>query len=98
MLPKIDRYSQYKLRTFAKSVPEDVEVSTYQIIKPSLTFYARRKIKKFDSIEKIQEKLNQEKKFAFVTKKKLLEDVQLENFYIWGKDNRYIFITNFPVR
>ncbi len=98
LLPKTDKYSQYRLRTFAKSIPEDVEIATYQIIKPSLVFYAGRKIEKFDSIEKIQEKLNQGNKFAFVTKKKLLNNISLENSYIWGKDSRYIFITNYPVK
>ena len=98
LLPKIDRHSQHMLRAFAKTLPRNVQLSTYQIIKPSLTFYSGRKIKKYDSIEKIQEKLNRKKKFAFVTKKKLLEDVQLSNSYVWGKDSRYVFITNYPVK
>ncbi len=98
LLPKIDMHSQYMLRAFAKSLSRNVQLSTYQIIKPSLTFYGRRKIKKYDSIEKVQEKLNQEKKFAFVTKRKLLEGIQLSNSYIWGKDSRYVFITNYPVK
>jgi 4-amino-4-deoxy-L-arabinose transferase-like glycosyltransferase len=97
-LPKIDRYSQFRLRTFAQHVPKDVEVATYQIVKPSITFYARRKIEKIDSIKKIQENLDQENKFAFVTKKKLLKDIQLSNSYIWGKDSRYVFITNYSVK
>ena len=96
-LPKIDKHSQYMLRTFAKSIPKDVEIATYQIIKPSLTFYARRKIEKFDSIKEIQEKLIQEKKFAFTTKKKLLDNIELKNSYVWGKDSRYIFITNYKI-
>ena len=97
LLPKIDRHSQLMLRTFAQSVPKDSELATYQIVKPSLTFYGRRKIEKFDSIEKIQEKLIQETKFAFVTKKNLLNDIQLSNSHIWGEDSRYIFITNFTL-
>ena len=97
-LPKIDRHSQFRLRTFAQYVPKDVELATYQIVKPSITFYARRKIEKIDSIEKIQEKLDQENKFAFVTKKKLLNGIELKNSYVWGKDSRYIFITNYPVK
>ncbi len=96
-MPKIDKHSQYQLRIFAKSLPHNVQLATYQIIKPSLTFYRRRKIKKYDSIEKIQDKLNQKKKFAFVTKKKLLDGIELTNSYIWSKDSRYIFITNYPV-
>lgn len=94
-LPKIDMYSQYKLRTFAKSLPRNVQLATYQIIKPSITFYGRRKIKKYDSIEKIQNRLNQKRKFAFVTKKKLLNNIELTNSHIKGKDSRYVFIANF---
>lgn len=98
LLPKIDKHSQYMLRTFAEDCPRNVQLATYQIIKPSLTFYGKRKIKKYDSIEKIQEQLNQEEKFAFVTKKKLLDNVSLEYSYVWGKDSRYVFITNYPVQ
>ncbi len=97
-LPKIDKHSQYMLRKFAKSTPGEVMVATYQIIKPSLTFYGKRKIKKYDSIEDIQEKLNAKEKFAFVTKKSLLSNLELTNSYVWGEDNRYIFITNYPLK
>lgn len=98
LLPKIDNHSQYMLRKFAKSMPRDVKVATYQIIKPSLTFYGKRKIKKYDSIDEIQEKLNAKEKFAFVTKKSLLNNLELTNSYVWGEDNRYIFITNYPLK
>ena len=95
LLPKIDECSQQMLRTFAKSILKDVELSTYQIVKPSLTFYSERKIEKFDSIEEIQEKLSQESKFAFVTKRTLLDGVELKNSYVWDKDSRYVFVTNY---
>ena len=98
LMPKIDRYSQANLRIFAKTLPRNVQLATYQIIKPSLTFYGKRKIKKYDSIEKIQDKLNQKKRFAFVTKKKLLDGVELKNSYVWDKDSRYIFVTNYPAK
>ncbi len=95
VMPKIDKHAQSKLRIFARSIPPDVEISTYQIIKPSLTFYSKRKIEKYDSLTKIQEKLDQPAKFAFVTKKKLLENASLNNVYLWGKDDRYVFYKNY---
>ncbi|MBI2996409.1 MAG: glycosyltransferase family 39 protein [Candidatus Melainabacteria bacterium] len=98
LLPKTDKHSQLLLRSFAKSIPKDVEIATYEIVKPSLIFYAGRHINKFNSIEKIQEKLNEENKFAFVAKKKLLEGVTLNNSYLWGSDSRYVFYTNYPVK
>ncbi|MBI3590381.1 MAG: glycosyltransferase family 39 protein [Candidatus Melainabacteria bacterium] len=98
LLPKIDRHSQLLLRKFALTVPRDVEVGMYKIIKPSLTFYARRQIKNIDSLDELQEKLNQKEKFAFVTKRKFLEGVTLENSYVWQADSRYIFCTNYPLR
>lgn len=97
LLPKIDKHAQYLLRTFAKSIPFDCEIATYQIIKPSLTFYAKRQIKKINSIEDLQRRLDEEKRFAFVTKKKLLDGIKLENAYPWGADSRYIFFTNYPL-
>ncbi len=95
LLPKIDKHSQYLLRTFAKDMPRDVEISTYQIVKPSLTFYAKRKIGKIDNFKKLQERINSEKKFAFVTKKTFLEGKTLINVSKWGSDNRYVFYTNY---
>ena len=94
LLPKIDRYSQAMLRTFAKKTPKNVTIATYKIIKPSLIFYSKRKVIQYDSLEDIQEHLNGSEKFAFVAKRKLLEGVELNNSYVWGKNNRYIFITN----
>ncbi len=96
LLPKIDSHSQYKLRTFAKSVPKDVEILTYQIIKPSLTFYSKRKVTKIDSLKRLQKKLNEDRKVVVVTKKKLLNGVVLDNYYEQGSDYRYIFFANFP--
>lgn len=98
VLPKVDKYSQKTLRRFAISMPRDVEVATYQIIKPSLTFYSRRQIEKIDSLSKIQEKLNQPSRFAFVTKKKILNGYVPENSYSWGRDSRYVFFTNYPLK
>lgn len=98
LMPKIDKHSQFLLRTFAKSIPPNVEIATYQIIKPSLTFYAKRQTKKIDSLDELQEKLNEEKKFAFVTKKKLLEGISLDNAYLWNSDSRYVFYTNYPLK
>lgn len=95
LLPKIDNHSQKMLRTFAKSIPKDVEIATYEIIKPSLTFYSGRHVRKLDNLKQLQEKLKQENKFAFVTKKKLLQGINLENSYLWGKDERYVFCTNY---
>lgn len=96
ILPKIDKHSQKLLRTFAQSTPSDVEIATYQIVKPSLTFYSKRQIQKIDSIAKLQKKLEESNKFAFVTKKNFLENAQLKNSYLWGKDSRYVFYTNYP--
>ena len=98
LLPKVDKHSQLFLRRFALTVPRDVDVGTYKTIKPSLTFYARRQIENIDSLDKLQEKLNQKEKFAFVTKRKFLEGVTLDNSYIWNSDSRYIFCTNYPLR
>lgn len=95
LLPRIDRHSQYLLRSFAKSVPKNVEVATYLVVKPSLTFYAKRHISKIDSIYLLQEKLNYKKKFAFVTKKKFLKGVMLDNAYMWGEDSSYVIFTNY---
>ncbi len=97
LLPKIDTHSQFMLRTFAKNLPEDFEVATYQIIKPSLTFYSRRHVQKIDSLGRVQEKLNEKNKFALITKKNLIEGVQFSNSYLWGKDSRYVFLTNYPL-
>ena len=96
VLPKIDKHSQYLLRTFAKSIPPEIEIATYEIVKPSLIFYSKRHVNKIDSLEKLQKRLNQKDKFAFVTKKKLLESIMLSNSYLWGQDDRYIFFTNYP--
>jgi 4-amino-4-deoxy-L-arabinose transferase-like glycosyltransferase len=96
LLPKIDRHAQFKLRKFATSFSTDVKIGTYKIIKPSLTFYSRRKIKKIDSSEKLQKIIDGDKKFAFVTKKKLLKEMNVVNVYKWGEDSRYVFFTNFP--
>ena len=85
------------LRTFAKSIPEDFEIATYQIVKPSLTFYSKRHIKKINSLGKLQEKLSENNKFAFVTKKKLIQGIRFNNSYLWGKDSRYVFFTNYPL-
>ena len=76
-------------------MPRDVQIATYQIIKPSLTFYAKRQINKIDSLDELQQRLDGEKKFAFATKKKLLEGVVLNNALFWGTDSRYIFYTNY---
>lgn len=97
ILPKVDKHSQLLLRTFALTVPKDVEIATYEIVKPSLTFYTKRQIKKIDTSESLQEALNQENKFAFVTKKKLMEGITLKNAYLWGSDDRYVFYTNYPI-
>lgn len=96
-LPKIDRHSQYLLRKFAKTIPNNVEIATYQIIKPSLVFYSKRQINKIDSFHELQEKLSQKNDFAFVAKKKTLEGVSLDNTYLWGADWRYVFYTNYPL-
>ena len=95
LLPKVDKCSQYLLRTFAKSIPKDVEIGTYQIIKPSLTFYAKRQVKKIDTLTELQNRLSQKEKFAFVTKKNLLNEIFLENSYKWSSDDRYVFFTNY---
>lgn len=97
LMPKIDKHSQLLLRQFASSFSNDVEIATYEIVKPSLTFYGRRQISKYDSLDLLQERLHHENKFAFVTKKTLLSNVQLNNTYLWGSDSRYVFYTNFPV-
>ena len=96
LLPKIDNHAQFKLRKFATSFSEDVKIGTYQIVKPSLTFYSKRQIKKINSPEKLQRMIDSDKKFAFVTKKKLLKDINIENVYKWGEDSRHVFFTNFP--
>ena len=96
LLPKIDKHSQLLLRTFAKSTPQDVRIITYQIIKPSLIFYSKRKITKVDTIGELQKELLSQNKIAFVTKKKLLEGINLQHVYKWGEDSRYIFYTNYP--
>lgn len=96
LLPKVDKHSQLALRTFARSIPSDVQIATYQIVKPSLTFYSGRQIKKISSLEKLQEVLNKEDKIAIVTKKKLLRGVDLENMHFLGADSRYVFFTNYP--
>ncbi|OGI20134.1 MAG: hypothetical protein A3B68_00895 [Candidatus Melainabacteria bacterium RIFCSPHIGHO2_02_FULL_34_12] len=98
LMPKVDRHSQFMLRKFAKSFPSYVEIATYQIVKPSLTFYSKRQIIKYDSLTALQNRLNSPLKVAFVTKKKLLEEVSLNNSYLWGSDNRYVFYTNYPNR
>ena len=95
VLPKVDRHSQLLLRTFALTMPKDVEIATYEIIKPSLTFYAKRQIKKISSFKTLQDKLTCENKFAFVTKKKLLSRLKLTNAYKWGEDGKYVFYTNY---
>lgn len=97
LLPKIDSHSQLMIRTFAKSIPENVELSTYKITKTSLTFYAKRQINKIDTLRKLQKKLDQKQKFAFVTKKKLLNGIMLDNSYKWGEDARYVFYTNYKL-
>lgn len=103
LLPRIDRVSQYLLRTFATHLPKNVELSTYQIIRPSLTFYGKRQISKIDSIEKIQEKLLGRNKFAFVAKKSTLKENMLDfdvanaNAYLLGNDNRYVIYGNYPI-
>lgn len=97
VLPKIDLHSQFKLRTFSKSLPKDVIVAIYRTRKPSVNFYARRKIKQINSINNLQESLNQELRFAFVAKKKDLQGVTLKNAYKWGEDNRFVFYTNYPI-
>lgn len=95
VMPKIDRHSQMKLRKFALSIPHNVEIGTYQIIKPSLTFYSKRQVKKIDSLSKLQDRINQEEKFAFVAKKKMLQGVMLDGIHLWGKDSRYVFYKNY---
>ncbi len=95
LLPKVDKHSQYLLRTFAKTIPQDVEISTYQIVKPSLTFYAKKEIGKINNFQELQERINTEKRFAFVTKKSFLENKILNNAYEWGHDSRYVFYTNY---
>lgn len=95
-MPTVDKHSQYLLRKFAKSLPRSVEIAAYQTVKPSITFYAKRQIQNIESLDKLQEKLNQENKFAFVAKKKMLVGNILDNAYLWGGDNRYVFYTNYP--
>lgn len=95
LLPKVDKYSQTKLRTFAKSIPKNVEIATYKIMKPSLVFYSARKIKKFENLEKLQVRLNMQERFALVTQKKFLGNTMLENAYLWDSDSRYLFYTNY---
>lgn len=96
LLPKVDKHAQLALRNFAKSMPNNIEIATYQIVKPSLTFYAKRHVKKISSLERLQERLNSERKIAFVTKKQLLRGIMLDNFYFLGSDSRYVFFTNYP--
>lgn len=98
LLPKVDRDSQYLLRSFAKSLPKEVEVATYLIVKPSLTFYGKKQIHKIDSLDLLQEKLNQKSKFAFVTKKRYLSGIMLHNAYLWRQDRRYLILTNYPTK
>ena len=95
LLPKVDKHSQLMLRTFAKTMPSDVEIATYKIQKPSLTFYSKRPVNKFNSIRKLQKRLHKDDKFAFVTKKKLLDGGLLDDAYKWGEDSRYVFFTNY---
>lgn len=98
IMPKIDKHSQYALRHFAKSFPKSVEIAEYQIVKPSLIFYSKRQVKRFESLKKLQERINTNKKFAFVTKKALIKNVSLENVYKFNEDSRFVFYTNYEVR
>ena len=95
-LPKIDKYSQYLLRSFSQSIPKNVELATFQIMKPSIVFYSARRVNKINNIDKLQEKLDSDSKFVFITKKKLLEGVELDNAYLLGDDTRYVVYGNFP--
>jgi hypothetical protein len=97
VLPKVDSYSGQLFKSFAKNIGKDVEIATYKIIKPSITFYSKRKVRKINSLNTLQNKLNQDEKFAFVAKKKDLKNNLLENLYLWGDDSKFIIYTNFPV-
>ena len=94
-MPKIDKHSQYLLRTFSKSVSSDVQVATYKTVKPSIAFYAKRKIRKIELLEELQEELNKENKFAFITKKKLIEGIMLDNALKLKEDDRYVIYKNY---
>lgn len=98
ILPKVDKHSQYTLRHFAKSFPKNVEIAEYQIVKPSLIFYSKRKVKRYESLKKLQERINTNRRFAFVTKKALIQNVSLENVYKFDEDSRFIFYTNYPTQ
>lgn len=97
LLPKVDSHSQLLLREFSRLVPIYTEVATYKIIKPSIIFYSRRQVQKFDSLEKLQKRIYENKQFAFVTKKKFLEGIKLNNVYLVGEDHRYAIYTNYKL-
>ncbi len=98
ILPKFDAHSSASLREFSRSIPKDAEIGTYEIIKPSITFYARRKVKKFNSLRKLQNKLNGKSKFAFATKKCLIEGITFENAYKYDSHERFVYYSNFPIK
>jgi len=97
VLPKIDKHAQYTLRKFSKSIPIDVEIATYKTIKPSTTFYAKRRVSEIPKYKKLEKKIAQSSQFAFVAKKNDLKNKPLSNVYKWGEDYRYVFYTNYPV-
>lgn len=96
-LPEVARHSQGLIKTFAQTISEDVEVGTYIIMKPSIIFYLAKKVKRYGNLDSLQQRINQKEKFAFVTQRKFLGDIKLENAYLWGSDSRYVIYTNYKL-
>lgn len=98
LIPKIDSFSQSLSRNFAKSFGNDVAITSYSATKPTLTFYAKRKVKKINKFDKIQELFTSNEKIAFCAKKKKLNGIEIAPEFIYGESGGYIYFTNYPIK
>lgn len=98
VFPKIDLHTQSMIREFATTLPRETIILQHHAVKPSLAFYARRKVKKMRKEKHVQRLLDSENKVAFVARKSRLKNLNLENSYKWGENSHLVFYTNFPTK
>lgn len=103
--------SQSGIKEFAKAIPQDARLLTYNTAKPSIVFYSERRVRIRGKEKFLEAMKNNNRTRYFITKEKLLRELNSElldssipinadrdtsPFFIWDKDSRFIYGANFP--